>query len=168
MVWPLAIRKHIFESKFKMYTSTDYVSGTLTLVAHNGESFDIGWDAPLHDETFNSVTESALEHSTTFVTTFGLPLRDYLAEKVLDAYMSYAMGTDDDTDPANIEADNELKVWLKLFAGEVGSPNLTFCVSGSGVEHISVEPLPDPEELWKVLSGGAMMLASVKNAAKVP
>jgi hypothetical protein len=151
-----------------MYPSTEYVSGMLTLLAHNGEPFDIAWEAPLHDETFNSVTESVLEHSKTFVTTFGLPLREYLAEKVLDAYMAYAMGTVDETDPANIEVDNQLKVWLKLFSDEVGSPNFTFCVSGGGVEHINVEPLPDPKEVGKVLSHAARMMETIKNDAKVP
>jgi hypothetical protein len=151
-----------------MNPSTEYVSGMLTLVAHNGESFDIEWEAPLYDETFNSVTESVLQHCKTFVITFRLPLRDYLAEQVLDAYRAYAMGTDDETDPVNIAADNELKVWLKLVSDEVGSPNFTFCASGSGVEHISVEPLPDPEEVGRVLARAAMMSESLKSDTKVP
>jgi hypothetical protein len=97
-----------------------------------------------------------------------LSLREYLAEKVLGAYRAYAMGTDDETDPANIAADNQLKVWLKLFSDEVGSPNFTVYVSGGGVKRINVEPLPDPEEIGKVLSGAARTLESIKNDAKVP
>ena len=150
-----------------MFTCSEYVSGVLTLVAHNGASFNIEWEAPLHDKTFNSVTEGVLEHSKTFVTTFGLPLREYLAEKVLGAYTAYAMGTGDGTDPANIEADNQLKVWLKLFSDEVGSPNFTFCVSGGGVKRINVEPRPDSEGDTKVTDRAAMMFESIKHDAKV-
>jgi hypothetical protein len=150
-----------------MFTSSEYVSGILTLVACSGESFDINWEAPLDDPTFNSVSSDVLEHSKTLGACFDLPLREYLAENVLAAYLRYTAGPDDPSDPQNIEADNQLKVWLRLFSDEVGSPNFTFYVADGYVEHIDVEPLPSPEEIAKVLGRAPMMLESTKNDAEV-
>jgi hypothetical protein len=129
-----------------MFTSSEYVSGMLTLVACNGESFDINWESPLDDPTFNSVFSDVLEHSKTLVADFDLPLHVYLAENVLAAYLRYTAGPGDPSDPQDIEADNQLKVRLRLFSDEVGSPNFTFYVLNGYVGTIEVQPLPSPEE----------------------
>jgi hypothetical protein len=149
-----------------MSISTEFVEGMLTFVRPNGDYLDTPWDAPLDNETFNSVCAKTLECAKAFVADFNLPLREYLAEKVLDAYKTWIMTPADDANPASAEADHNFQVWLRLLADLANSPNFTYYLKDDGTVHFEVEPLPDPEFLAKFMIQSALLVEGIRSDAR--
>jgi hypothetical protein len=129
----------------------------LTIVISTGGDLEIEWQAPLHDVTFDRCASMVLRHITAVANHQSRSLRDLLAEAILESYITYVSSPDDETDPANIMADNQLKVFLKLFSDHVGSPNFTLCVSRERIMEIQVEPLATPEAEVKAMIQAALL-----------
>ncbi|MBL0407612.1 hypothetical protein JKG68_27210 [Microvirga aerilata] len=148
-----------------MSISTEFVEGMLTLVRPNGDYLETPWEAPLDNETFNSVCAKTLERAKVFVADFNLSLRDYLVEKALDAYVTWIKTPADDANPASVEADQLLKIWLRVLSDFAGSPNFTFYLRDDGTVNFEVEPLPDREVVAKFMIQSALLVEGIRNIA---
>jgi hypothetical protein len=140
-----------------MITSSQYINGMLTIAISTGDDLEIEWQAPLGDVTFDRCASMVLRHMTATAAHQNRSLRDLLAEVIVESYITYASGPDDETDPANIMAHNQLKVFLKIFADHVASSRFTFFVSKERIMKIHVEPLPTPEAEAKAIVQAAVL-----------
>jgi hypothetical protein len=149
-----------------MSISAEFVEGMLTFVRPDGDYLDTPWDAPLDSEAFNLICDKTLENAKAFMADFNLPLREYLAEKVLDAYKTWIMTPADDANPASVRAEHQFKLWLRLLSDLAGSPNFTFYLRDDGTVCFEVEPLPDPELVAKFMIQSALLVEGIRSDAR--
>ncbi|MBL0407616.1 hypothetical protein JKG68_27235 [Microvirga aerilata] len=151
-----------------MTTSSHYINGVLTIMVGTHDHFVIEWQAPLEDATFDKCASMVLRHMTAMAAHQERSLRDLLAEGVVECYTTYASGPDDKIHPANIAADNQLKVFLKLFADHVASSHFTFFVSKERIVKIHVETLPTPEAEAKTMIEAALLAEGAQPGNRSP